>query len=124
MKEPLIKKRKIAFVGIKDQENLNKIKEYLNKKIGMIAVDVESQKGFVGVEYDLRTINFETIEKSIEELGFRLSQKITEKFKRGMAKFTEQNELDNLTAVPSSCCEDPKEISPKTNREKGGYSDY
>lgn len=117
MEEPLMKKRKIAFVGIKDQESLNKIKEYLNKKTGMIAVDVESQKGFVGVEYDLRKINFETIEKSIEELGFSLSQKITEKFKRGMAKFTEQNELDNLNAVPSSCCEDPKEISPKANRE-------
>ncbi len=117
MKEPLIKKRKIAFVGIKDQESLNKIKEYLNKKTGMIAVDVESHKGFVGVEYDLRKISFETIEKSIEELGFSLSQKTTEKFKRGMAKFTEQNELDNLTAVPSSCCKDPKEISHKTNRE-------
>ena len=115
MEGPLIKKRKIAFVEKKDQESLNKIKEYLNKKTGMIAVDVESQKGFVGVEYDLRKINFETIEKSIEELGFSLSQKITEKFKRGMAKFTEQNELDNLTAVPSSCCEDPKEIPPKTN---------
>ncbi len=113
MEETLMKKRKIAVTGIKDQESLNKIKEYLNKKTGMVAVDVESQKGFVGVEYDLRKINFETIEKSIEELGFSLSQKITEKFKRGMAKFTEQNELDNLTAVPSSCCEDPKEIFHK-----------
>ena len=117
MEKPLIKKRKIAVAGIKNQESLNKIKEYLNKKTGMIAVDVESQKGFVRVEYDLRKINFETIEKFIEELGFSLAQKITEKFKRGMAKFTEQNELDNLTAVPSSCCEDPKEISHKTNRE-------
>ena len=118
MEEPLIKKRKIAFVEIKDQGNTNRIKECLNKKTGMIAVDVESQKGFVGVEYDLRKINFETIERSIEELGFNLSRKITEKFKRGMAKFTEQNELDNLTAVPSSCCEDPKEISHKANRER------
>ena len=116
MEKPLIKKRKIAVAGIKNQESLNKIKEYLNKKTGMIAVDVESQKGFVGVEYDLRKINFETIEKSIEELGFSLSQKITEKFKRGVATFTEQNELDNLTAVPSSCCEDPKEICHKANR--------
>ncbi len=116
MAEPLIKKRKFAVSGMKDQGNVNKVKEYLNKKTGMITVDVESQKGFVGVEYDLRKINFETIEKSIEELGLILSQKITERFKRGMAKFTEQNELDNLTAVPSSCCEDPKEISQKANR--------
>ena len=116
MAEPLIKKRKIVVARIKDQESVNKIKEYLNKKIGVIAVDVERQKGFVKVEYDLRQINFETIEKFIIELGFSFSQKVSEKFKRGMAKFTEQNELDNLTATPSSCCEDPKEMSHKANR--------
>ncbi len=116
MAEPLIKKRKIVVAGIKDQESVNKIKEYLNKKTGVIAIDVESQKGFVKVEYDLRQINFETIEKSIIELGFSFSQKVSEKFKRGMAKFTEQNELDNLTATPSSCCEDPKEMRHKENK--------
>jgi len=109
MKEPLIKKRKIAVVGIKNQESVNKIKEYLIKKTGIVAVDAEAQKGFVRVEYDLRKINFETIEKSIKELGFGLSQKVSEKLKRGMAKFTEQNELDNLSAPISSCCADPKE---------------
>jgi copper chaperone CopZ len=117
MKEPLIKKRKFAVARIKDQGSVNKIKECLSKRTGIIAVDAEGQKGFVRVEYDLRKINFEAIEKSIKELGFNLSQKITEKCKRGMAKFTEQNELDNLTATPSSCCEDPKEISHKANRE-------
>ena len=116
MAESLIKKRKFAVAEIKDQESVNKIKEYLNKKTGVIAVDVESQKRFVRVEYDLRQINFETIEKSIIELGFSFSQKVSEKFKRGMAKFTEQNELDNLNATPSSCCEDPKEMRHKTNR--------
>ena len=109
MAESLIKKRKFAVTGMKNQGNVSKIKEYLSKKAGIIAVDVEIQKGYVRIEYDLRKINFETVEKSIKDLGFRLSQKIAEKFKRGMAKFTEQNELDNLTATPSSCCEDPKE---------------
>jgi copper chaperone CopZ len=113
MAKPLIKKRKIVVAGIKDQESVDKIKEYLNKKTGVIAVDVESQKGFVRVEYDLRQINFETIEKSIIELGFSFSKKVSEKFKRGMTKFTEQNELDNLNATPSSCCEDPKEKNPR-----------
>jgi len=109
MAESLIKKRKFAVTGMGNQGNVSKIKEYLNKKTGIIAVDVEIQKGYVRIEYDLEKINFETIEKYIKDLGFRLSQKIAEKFKRGMAKFTEQNELDNLTAAPSSCCEDPKE---------------
>jgi hypothetical protein len=116
MAEPLIKKRKIVVAGIKDQKSVNKIKEYLIKKAGIVAVDSEAQKGLVRVEYNLRQINFETIEKSIIELGFSFSQKVSERFKRGMAKFTEQNELDNLNATPSSCCEDPKEMGHKANR--------
>lgn len=115
MVEPLIKKRKIAVVGIKDQLNVNKIKNDLREKIGIIEVDVDEAKGYVEVEYDLRKINFEKIEKSIDKMGIDLSKKITEKLKRGMAKFTEQNELDNLTATPSSCCEDPREKSHRAN---------
>jgi len=109
MKEPVIKKRRFAVAGLRDPRNMSEIKQYLSDRTGMIAVEVDSQKGIVKVEYDLRKINFETIGKSIKELGFRLSQRINEKFKRGMAKFTEQNELDNLSATSSSCCVDPKE---------------
>ena len=116
MVEPLIKKRKIAVVGIKDQLNVNKIKNDLREKIGIIEVDVDEAKGYVEVKYDLRKINFEKIEKSIDKMGIDLSRKITEKLKRGMAKFTEQNELDNLTAAPSSCCSDPKDACHKANR--------
>jgi len=115
MEETLIKKRKIAVIGIQDQGSASKINDYLMKKEGMIDVDVDHQRGFVRVEYDLRRINFETIESSIKELGFDLSKKITEKFKRGMAKFTEQNELDNLAAAPTSCCSDPKKIGCKSD---------
>lgn len=109
MKERLIKKRKFAVTGIKDQRNADEIKESLMRKAGMIEVDVDCREGFVRIKYDLKKTKFETIEESIKEIGFGLSQKIKEKLKRGMAKFTEQNELDNLTASPSSCCSDPKE---------------
>ena len=116
MKEPIIKKRKIVVTGMGDQVTPIRIKDFLDKKTGIIALNINTQKGFVRVEYDLRKINFETIEKFIKELGFKLSKKITEKFKRGMAKFTEQNELDNLGAKPSSCCSDPKEKACKLIR--------
>ena len=109
MKESLIKKRKIVIKGLKDQSYSKKIIESLSKKEGMIAVGVDNQKGFLRVEYDLKKITFETIEKSIKELGFKLSQKIKERLKRGMAKFTEQNELDNFSVASPSCCVDPKE---------------
>lgn len=113
MAEPLIKKRKIPVVGMNDQLSRSNIIDSLKNKEGIIAISVDNQRGHLRVEYDLRNINFETVEKSIIEAGFELSKKIMEKFKRGMAKYTEQNELDNLTAAPSSCCSDPKEIGCK-----------
>ena len=109
MNESLIKKRKIAIKGLKDQSCSTKVIESLSQKEGMIAVGVDNQKEILRVEYDLKKITFETIEKSIKELGFKLSQRIKEKLKRGMAKFTEQNELDNFSDVSASCCIDPKE---------------
>jgi len=113
MTEPIIKKRKIEVLGMKDQLNADKITDSLKKKEGMITVVADIQKGYLRVEYDLRKINFELVEKSIEEAGLGLSKKRTERLKRGMAKFTEQNELDNLTAKPTSCCSDPKETGSK-----------
>ncbi len=116
MTESLVKKRKFAVSGIKNQGNSDRIKEFLMRKAGIIEVDVDLLKGTVRIEYDLLKINFETIEQLIKELGFSFSQKVKEKFKRGMAKFTEQNELDNLNTAPSSCCSDPKELHHRMNK--------
>lgn len=116
MTESLVKKRKFAVLGIEDQKSISTIKEHFNKKQGIIAIEADAQEGMVRVEYDLEKINFERIEKSIQELGFCPSKKLSERFKRGMAKFTEQNELDNLKATPSSCCENPKEKNQHVTR--------
>lgn len=115
MTEPLIKKRKITVVGMDDPSSANKLLKDLKKKEGIISIEVNGKKGLIELNYDLNKINFEAIEKIIKDLGFNLSQRIREKFKRGMAKFTEQNELDNLYAAPSSCCSDPKESCHRTN---------
>lgn len=113
MDNPLIKKRKFAVVGIEDPMSASKVIESLSQKEGIIEVNVDSRKGLARIKYDLVKINFEEIEKSIKELGFGLSNSLKERFKRGMAKFTEQNELDNRNAPPSSCCSDPKEAFNK-----------
>lgn len=116
MAEPIIKKRKIAVVGMLDRLSKDKIKNNLGKKEGIITVDVDSRKSLLNLQYDLMKINFATIERCIKECGFGLSSKFIERFKRGMAKFTEQNELDNLYAAPSSCCSDPKESCDEKRR--------
>ncbi len=109
MTDPIVKKRRVAIDNLKKEANIDWIKERLMKKDGMMSINVDIRKDVVRMTYDLRKIKFEAIEKSIIELGLELSQKFLEKCKRGMAKFTEQNELDNQNAPMSSCCDDPKE---------------
>lgn len=117
MAETLIKKRKLAVLGLEDRSRVDRVKSDFGKREGVISFNVDELRGKVEIEYDLWKINFETIERLIKEAGFRMSQKITERLKRGMAKFTEQNELDNFKSAPHSCCEDPKEISRKSHHQ-------
>ncbi len=108
MKDPIVRKRKIVVENLARFSDINRIEENLMKIAGMISVEVDVRKNALRLKYDLRKTKFELIENPIKELGLKLSQKFFQRFKRGMAKFTEQNELDNLNAPLSSCCNDPK----------------
>lgn len=108
MSEPIIKKRKVLYEGMKNGWSAQGVIELLEGIDGIRAVQIDDQKKLIRLEYDLRKIIFESVENSLHEAGFILSRKIKERIKRGMAKFTEQNELDNLKVTPSSCHQDPK----------------
>lgn len=108
MGDTLIKERKLKIDRKRNQINGNVIMDSLKEKEGILTVNNENQGDVIRIEYDLKKINFDTIEALLNQLGIILSTKWSERLKRGMAKFTEQNELDNLTATPTSCCEDPK----------------
>jgi len=116
MSEPLIKKRKIRLERMSDKKSIPSKIQYMSTKKGIIFADIDGRKNILGVEYDLRKVNFETIEKWLGEIQFGLSRGFFQKLKRGMAKFTEQNELDHLNAPVSSCCDDPKSYGPDCNR--------
>ncbi len=111
MSEPLIKRRKLKMYGLDKGGDLSAVREGLTNKEGILSVDVDRRKNVFRIEYDLKKISFESIERLLNDLGLDLSQKFSERFKRGMAKFTEQNEMDHLNAPVSSCCEDPKNDS-------------
>jgi hypothetical protein len=108
MDGPILKKRKIVVAGAAGQGRADTLKE-LRKKDGVISAAIDEKKNVIKVEYDLRRIGFEAIEKTISGLGFCLSRKWPERFRRGLVKFTEQNEFDNLSAPASSCCHDPRD---------------
>jgi hypothetical protein len=94
--------------GLENLADFTSFKEDLLKKEGIVSLEVDRRKNVIRVEYDLKRINFEHIEKLLQNVGLSLSRKLSERFKRGLAKFTEQNEMDQLNAPVSSCCEDPK----------------
>jgi len=108
MKDPIVRKKKVAIESLGDVSDINRVEESLMKINGMISIDSDVQKNVLRLKYDLSKTKFEVIEKSIKELGLKLSKKFFRRLKRGLAKFTEQNELDNLNAPLSSCCDDPK----------------
>lgn len=109
MTESIIKKRKLKLDKPGEQKNIQAVSQSLSNREGIISVDIDSRKKMLSLKYDLGKIRFETIEKMVADLGLGLSRRLTQRFKRGMAKFTEQNELDHLNAPVSSCCDDPKE---------------
>lgn len=108
MEEAIIKKRKFKIERICEKESIHSIDSYLKKKEGIIFVELDSRKKILRLTYDLRKTKFEMIEKNLDKLGLVLSRELIERFKRGLVKFTEQNELDHLNAPVSSCCDDPK----------------
>jgi len=83
----------------------------LCNKNGVSEVRLDEQCKVISVEYDLLKVTFEEIEKWLVDSNIIFSKGFLDRWKRGWSKFTEQNELDNLLAKPTSCCDDPKSSS-------------
>ncbi len=108
MKDRIKRKRKIKFV-LDNSETIGKrVRNVLCGKNGLLEVRLDEQEKVIIVEYDLAKVTFEQIEKWLEDSEIALSKSLFDRWKRGWTKFTEQNELDSLSAKPTSCCEDPK----------------
>ena len=111
MKNPLIRKRKIKIVPVNLETIGKRVKDALCKKNGITEVLIDEQKMVISVEYNLLKVNFTEIEKWLECSDISFSKGLFERWKRGWAKFTEQNEFDNFSERPTSCCDDPKSSS-------------
>ncbi len=108
MKEALIRKRKIAVAPGNLETMGNRLKDALCEHIGVSEVRFDMQKMVISVEYDLLKVSFEEIEKKLLDSKISFAKGLFKRWKRSWAKFTEQNELDNLSAKPTSCCDDPR----------------
>ncbi len=106
-KDPIIKKRKFGLEAVANAADIPRMESVLGGMNGMLRAEISLETSVLLLEYNLRQVKFVDLEKVIEKSGLRFSRKRFERWKRGMAKFTEQNELDNLNAPASSCCEVP-----------------
>lgn len=70
---------------------------------------VDMGKGYLSVDYDLKKCKEEFVEMTMIECGFELDDSIMQKIKRSLAKFKEENELDNIHSHPT-CCNDMSKI--------------
>ena len=109
MVEPILKKRKVVLVNLHGGTDIESIIWSMMKRDGVVSVKVDVPKNSTKLEYDLRKIKFVEVEDSFKKLGLKLSHSFLARLKRGMVNYAEQNELDNLNAPLSSCCDDPKD---------------
>lgn len=109
MSETLKRKRTIKYIPSNSEAVSDRLNKVLRGWEGIQDVKVDEKNRTITVEYDLWKVTFEEIEKRLKDAGLSLSKGLLRRWKRGWAKFTEQNELDNLKAKPSSCCHDPKD---------------
>ncbi len=104
----IIKKRTIHVSGMTCEGCERTIDTALSEIDGIKAVKAD-KTGRVYVEYNLRKIDLEAIEKLISDLDYEITDGFLNRLKREWIYFFEQNERDNLSTVSYACCVDPTE---------------
>ena len=105
--ENLIKKRTVRLDKSITQSKADSLQNELLKLNGLLNVDFKSPAALL-ISYDLMQVNLDEIEKKIQNASFDLLQGFFRRFSRGWIHFTEENERNNIKAVPQSCCEVPE----------------
>ena len=116
MNPPNIKKRKLNFDSDNSTQTLLHLKQDFDQTEGILKTSINLKQKYIYIEYDFNQIKFETIEKNILSSGLPLSTKKWHKFKRGLIKYTEQNESDQLIVPPRPCCNLPESATRNNKR--------
>lgn len=101
------KRRRIRITrpGIDDWRE--RLQQSLTSVAGVRACRIR-ESGTVEVEYNLRTVRFEQIADLVRSAGCKLHPGPWERMKHRFIRYTEQNELDQLTAPQRPCCSNPR----------------
>jgi YHS domain-containing protein/copper chaperone CopZ len=77
----------------------------LLRMMGVKEVEISGAK--VAVSYDLLEATAAQVGREIEQAGADLGKGWAARFKRGWLQYTEETELENLTAEDAPCCNRP-----------------
>ena len=102
----IIKNRKLKVEGMTCDRCESNIEKNLSQLDGVLNVKAD-KSGSIEVDYNLMKVGINGLEKAIRESGFNMPNGFFVKFFRGWAAFTEQNEVDNMSHTPHSCCSIP-----------------
>ncbi|GAB4239204.1 MAG: hypothetical protein Kow00109_13980 [Acidobacteriota bacterium] len=107
----LIKTRRLRLARRPTEQERAFLYAHLPKQRGIRSCSIE-EDGTVEVTYDLFQIRLPEILEVLTSAGFEPSRSWRDRLRRWFAAYTEQNELDNLTAPESPCCSNPKLKAP------------
>ena len=112
----LIKKRTIKVDNMSCAGCETKITDEISKLNGIISVQAKHEAGKVFVTYDLMLMELKVIEEKLDALGYTVDRGFIYRMRDGFLRFSEENERDNFSSKPASCCSDPKDILEKAGK--------
>jgi len=74
----------------------------LNQLMSVQNISIEGNR--VAIDYNLLEVNANQIEEALTNAGASMGSGWAERLKLGWVHYTEENELDNLAASDSACC--------------------
>lgn len=89
----IIKRHNIRVYSLKRPGHSEVINETLGKVLGVNEVHADSSGRKVNVTYNLKFIDYKTIEKKLGESGYPPRRGFLQTIKRGFINFTERNEI-------------------------------
>jgi len=101
----IIKSRRIRLSASPSPKLAGSIKDNLQQLMGVKDLQLDGRS--IRIRYDLKQATFAQIERSLENIGFILDDAWWRRFKRGLIKYIESNELENLATPQVACCNRP-----------------
>jgi len=111
-----LKNRRLTIDGMASEHGQQQVVQGLSELPGVQNVRADYQEGIVEIEYDVRQVQLQAIEKRIQELGYSLKMNWWERLRLGIIHFTEENERDAAREKPAPCCSHPEEILNRAKR--------